>query len=54
MACLTKEPIDRLEPWRSQDVVWDDAIPRFGVWVGPKGTKTFIVDYHTSTGRRRP
>lgn len=37
MACPTKEPIDRPERWRSQDVVWDGAIPPLRSLGGAQG-----------------
>src|ERR1019366_1653885 len=51
---LTQRQIDALRPRPGQQyVVWDRAIPGFGVRVNPKGTKTFIFKYRLASGRVR-
>lgn len=51
---LTQRQIDALRPRPGrQYVVWDGALPGFGVRVNPKGTKTFILKYRLRSGRVR-
>jgi Arm DNA-binding domain/Phage integrase family len=53
---LTKTSVDRLLPRDADYVVWDAAIPGFGVRVKPTGVKSALVQYRsrrTSTSRRK-
>jgi integrase len=51
---LTKKQITALRPIPgAQYVVWDSAVPGFGVRVSPAGTKTFFLKYRLSSGRVR-
>jgi len=51
---LTQRDIKALTPQAgAQYVVWDEAIPGFGVRVSPQGTKTFILKYRLASGRVR-
>jgi integrase len=52
---LTKAAIERISPALDDVVVWDEALPGFGVRVKPSGSRTYIVQYrnrHTGASRR--
>jgi len=54
MPKLTNRTVDRLrtdEP--NGSIVWDDAIPGFGVRVRPSGRRTYLVQYRNQAGRTR-
>lgn len=52
MPKLTKRTVDAA-PIKERDyVVWDEALPRFGLRVRSSGTKTYVVQYR-ATGRTR-
>ena len=53
MARLTKRYVDSLKPADKDYVVWDDALPGFGVRVMPSGYKSFCVQYRNTQGRSR-
>lgn len=51
---LTKRTIGTLKPKSgAQFVVWDGALPGFGVRVSPAGAKTFVLKYRLPSGRVR-
>lgn len=50
---LTKSRIDAVVPQPKRFVVWDSAIPGFGLSVHPKGLKTFVLKYRTVDGTQR-
>ncbi len=50
---ITKRSIDGLEPNRQRYIVWDDALPGFGVRVEAKGRKTFLCRYRAGGVRRQ-
>jgi hypothetical protein len=53
---LTKRRIDELkfEPsGPAQQILFDEALPGFGVRVYPSGRKSFVLWYRTSSGRKR-
>jgi integrase len=54
MAKITKRTVDaiRLEPARDV-LLWDDALPGFGVRCRPSGVKTYFLKYRTVGGRQR-
>lgn len=51
---LTKRDVDVLQPRGNTDVVWDPALPGFGVRVLANGTKTFAVRVRIGRGRNAP
>jgi integrase len=50
---LTKQVIGGLKAEEDDIVVWDDAVPGFGVRVKPSGVKTFILQYRNRHGRSK-
>ncbi|MEW5994910.1 MAG: tyrosine-type recombinase/integrase, partial [Candidatus Zixiibacteriota bacterium] len=50
---LTKQVIGGLKAEDSDIVVWDDALPGFGLRVKPSGVKTFILQYRNRHGRSK-
>lgn len=50
---LTEEMIAALDTRDTHYTLWDDDIRRFGVRVTTSGTKTYVIDYTTTGGRRR-
>ena len=42
---LTKITVDAAKPTMSRYVIWDNAIPGFGIRVAPSGVKTLILRY---------
>jgi integrase len=54
MARLTKRIVDATEPDPRADVfVWDGELPGFGLRVRPGGTKTYVLQYRTTSRQRR-
>ena len=50
---LTKTSVDKLAPkTKGNYIAWDDVTQGLGVLVNPGGSKTFVVDYTTQSGRR--
>jgi integrase len=53
---LTKSAVDKLAPGAEDHVVWDSALPGFGVRVKPSNVKSYIVQYRnrkTGASRRK-
>ena len=50
---LTQEQIDDLKPDGEQYVVWEGALPGFGVRVSPGGAKSYVLKYRLDSGRVR-
>jgi integrase len=53
---LTKSTVESLSPTGEDYVVWDSALPGFGVRVKPSNVKSYIVQYRnrkTGTSRRK-
>jgi integrase len=54
MTRLTKRVVDAAEPDPLGDVfVWDGELPGFGLRVRPGGTKTYVLQYRTTSRQRR-
>jgi integrase len=49
---LTKRTLDALEPREKPYVVFDGALPGFGLRVMPSGAKSFILEYRANGGGR--
>jgi integrase len=49
---LMKRTIDALKPREKPYIVWDGALPGFGLRVAPSGHKSFILDYRPHGGGR--
>jgi integrase len=50
---LSEKQIAQLSPRRTRYVVWDGAMPGFGVRVSPTGAKSFVLKFRLKTGRVR-
>src|SRR5271169_2278034 len=53
---LTKSTVDKRAPGAEDYVVWDSALPGFGIGVKPSNVKSYIVQYRnrkTGASRRR-
>lgn len=50
---LTKIAIRDLKAEDREIVVWDDALPGFGIRVKPSGVKTFVLQYRNRHGRSK-
>jgi hypothetical protein len=44
---LTKTLVERIEAADRDVVVWDDALPGFGVRVKPSGVRSYIIQYRS-------
>lgn len=58
MPKITKTLVEALKPLKdgvkgSSQFVWDNELRGFGVTVGQKGTKSFVVQYRSTTGLSR-
>jgi len=54
MPKLTKRIVDGLRTDQPDGlIVWDDAIPGFGVRVRPSGRMTYLIQYRNQAGRTR-
>lgn len=53
MARLTKTFVDGLKPGEPDYIMWDDALPSFGVRVWPSGKKVYLVQYRVGRKQRR-
>jgi integrase len=54
MAKVTKRTVDALKPALGRDqLLWDDALPGFGVRCRPSGAKSYFLKYRTHGGRQR-
>lgn len=53
---LTKATVDKLVPGAEDYVIWDAALPGFGIRVKPSGVKSYVVQYRnrkTGASRRK-
>jgi integrase len=50
---LTKKTIDAIKPAEREALLWDDALPGFGLRVKPSGVKSFVLQYLNRQGRSR-
>lgn len=46
---LSKTVVERIEATEREVVVWDDALPGFGVRVKPSGVRSYIIQYRSRT-----
>ncbi len=54
MPKLTKSVVERITPNPERDlIVWDTALPGFGLRVYPSGKRKYIVQYRTKVHRQR-
>ena len=51
-AKITKKIVDAAEPKASRYVIFDTAVPGFGVRVYPSGAKSWIFEYRGGSGGR--
>ncbi|MFL5068124.1 MAG: integrase arm-type DNA-binding domain-containing protein, partial [Xanthobacteraceae bacterium] len=42
---LTKSVLDRVKPNGTEQIIWDEALPGFGVRVKPNGNRSYVVQY---------
>ena len=50
---LTKIVVEAMKPAPEELVVWDSALPGFGLRIKPTGIRSYIVQYRTrDTGSR--
>ena len=50
---LTDRGIEAIPTDQSDLIVWDDALPGFGVHVKPSGVRSFLIQYRNAYGRSR-
>lgn len=53
MAKLTKRFVERVAPADKDQVMWDDALPGFGLRVKPTGVRSYIIQYRNAQDRSR-
>jgi len=53
MPKLTKRSVEGIQPADKDLVLWDSAVPGFGVRVWPSGRRVYIVQYRTREGQQR-
>src|SRR3546814_12170955 len=58
MPKITKTFVEALQPANvgikgSNQLIWDNELRGFGVSIGSKGTKSFVVQYRTPLGKTR-
>ncbi len=54
MPKLTKNMVERVKPDPERDlIVWDSALPGFGLRVYPSGRRKYVVQYRTKENRQR-
>jgi integrase len=53
MPKLTKRTVDALKPDRTDRLIFDDEIPRFGIRVMRSGLKSYLIQYRASRHTRR-
>src|SRR5215207_6545961 len=52
---LSKSTVEAINPGKEDIVIWDTALPGFGVRVKPTGVRSYIVQYrnrHTGASKR--
>jgi len=49
---ITKRLVDGLQATDRDYIVWDGALPGFGVRVRPSGSKSYVVQYRAGRGRK--
>ena len=42
---LSKSVVEKIEPLGVEVVVWDEALPGFGVRIKPSGVRSYVVQY---------
>ena len=47
---LTKVGVEAMKPGPAELVVWDTALPGFGIRIKPTGVRSYIVQYRTRDG----
>lgn len=53
MPKLTKSIVDAAKPRDRQYTIWCDHLTGFGISINPSGSKSYLVDYRNSDGKRR-
>ena len=50
---LTKRVVDGAQPAGSDLIIWDDALPGFGLRVFPSGKRSYLIQYRSGGRTRR-